>query len=218
MAQHHPSHHHLRRDYQLQKLSSKDLAKDPIEQFNAWLDDAIKADVVEPNALALATASQEGVPSCRMVLMKHFDHKGLTFFTNGASRKALELRNNPRATAVFFWDKLERQVILEGTVEEVSRKETEEYFAMRPRGSQLGSAASNQGSPIASRQVLEESYNALEVQHQGKEIPCPAFWTGFRLTPQRYEFWQGRSDRLHDRFSYTLKENQKSWIIQRLSP
>ena len=208
--------HHLRRDYRLQTLDKKDLGANPFEQFIAWLDAAIKADVIEPNAMALATASQDGIPSCRMVLMKHFDEQGLVFFTNSHSRKAKELKENPMAAGIFFWEKLERQVIIEGPVVEVEREVTENYFAKRPRGSQLGTSASKQDAPLGSRKDLEKAYDALEKKYKDKEVPCPDFWTGFRLIPQRFEFWQGRSDRLHDRFCYSILRDR--WIITRLSP
>jgi pyridoxamine 5'-phosphate oxidase len=208
--------HSLRRDYLKQVLHKKDLDSNPFVQFINWLDAAIGAEVIEPNALALATATKEAIPSCRMVLMKHFDDTGLVFFTNVNSRKAKELQENPNASGVFFWDKLERQVIIQGKVEKVSREEVVKYFASRPHGSQLGTAASNQDEPVESRKILEAAYDALEVQYRGQNVPCPESWTGFRIIPNRFEFWQGRSNRLHDRFCYSLSNG--SWTITRLSP
>lgn len=208
--------HHLRRDYCLQSLDQKDLDANPFTQFIAWLDVAISAEVIEPNAMALATASQDGIPSCRMVLMKHFDEHGLIFYTDNHSRKAKELHQNPMASGVLYWEKLERQMIIEGPVSLVSRKETEAYFSSRPRGSQIGSWASKQDAPLLSREDLEKAYDAIEIKYDGKEIPCPESWTGFRIIPQRFEFWQGRSDRLHDRFCYSISRDR--WSITRLSP
>lgn len=211
-----PHFHHLRREYSARPLRKEHLDPDPFKQFLFWLDEAIAAQAIEPNAFALATASANGTPSCRMVLMKNFDLQGITFFTHRTSRKAKELTENPQATALFFWEKLERQVIIEGVVQEVSRGECISYFSKRPRGSQLGTAASKQDAPIPSRDVLEAAYSALETQYQGKEIPCPETWIGFKIVPHTFEFWEGRVNRLHDRFRYTPDEGR--WLISRLSP
>ncbi len=211
-----PHLHQLRREYRTQPLRKELLDTDPFKQFITWLDEAIAAQAIEPNAFALATATANGTPSCRMVLMKNFDHQGITFFTHQTSRKAKELEENPQACAVFFWEKLERQVTIEGSVQRVSREECVSYFAKRPRGSQLGTAASKQGTPIPSRTVLEEAYNALEMKYQDKEIPCPETWTGFKILPRTFEFWEGRANRLHDRFRYT--PDKREWIITRISP
>lgn len=208
--------HSLRRDYRKHTLERKDLNSSPFTQFVSWLDEAIKAEVIEPNAMALATATKDARPSCRMVLIKHFDETGLIFFTNVNSRKAKEMKANPRASGVFFWDTMERQVILEGKVEKTSREEVVKYFASRPRGSQLGTMASNQDTPVESREELDRVYDELEIQFRGKEVPCPESWTGFRIIPDRFEFWQGRANRLHDRFCYSLAKG--AWTITRLSP
>lgn len=205
-----------RKDYRLMSLTKHSLLPDPFDQFEKWLHEAIAAKIIEPTAMTLATATIDGRPGCRTVLLKHVDKHGLVFFTNAAGRKAREIQQNPFATALFWWRELERQATVEGTAEETSREETEAYFAKRPRGSQLGAWASNQDTPIPSRDFLEKAYKKLEEQFAGRPIPAPPFWTGFRIKPHRFEFWQGRSDRLHDRFCYT--QQQHSWIIDCLSP
>lgn len=207
---------HFRRNYTFASLRSKDLGANPFIQFQHWFDEAVKASVVEPNAVALATVSKTGKPSCRMVLMKRFDASGFIFYTNLESRKAQEIKGFPFAVMTFFWKELERQVVIEGEVKEVLRQESETYFSARPRGSQLSAWASAQGQKIPSRDVLEKAYEAVENRYLNKPVPLPDFWGGFCLNPNRFEFWQGRQDRLHDRFQYML-ENSK-WKIDRLSP
>ena len=206
----------LRRDYLSPELRRHQLADNPFDQFHRWFAEAQAANILEANALSLATVSPEGKPSCRTVLMKDFTEQGLTFFTSYQSRKAIQLETTPYAAAVFLWKELERQVEIEGEVEKVSRQETEAYFTSRPRGNQLSAWASPQSTVIASRQVLEEAYAEVENRFAGKEIPLPPSWGGFRLRPCRFEFWQGRSNRLHDRFCYLLKEG--AWQISRLAP
>lgn len=206
----------LRREYLKKRLSRGELKESPFDQFRKWFVDALEEQIIEVNAMTLATASISGKPSCRMVLMKHFDESGLYFFTSYESRKARELKENPQAAALFFWEELERQVIVEGNVEVVSREISQAYFSKRPRGSQLGAWASHQDSVIPSREHLEQEYTRLEESYKAQEIPLPPFWGGFKLIPNRFEFWQGREDRLHDRFSYTQENNL--WKIERLSP
>jgi len=208
--------HALRKEYSQKSLKRKDLAKNPLHQFKLWLDEAIQADLIEPNAMSLATATLQGKPSCRTVLMKAFDEKGFVFFTNMQSRKAQELKENPQAAAIFWWHELERQVTLEGKIEETAPGEAETYFSKRPRGSQLGTWSSQQDQSLESREKLEAAYNHAKERFSRAEVPMPPYWGGFRLIPTRYEFWQGRSDRLHDRFVYVLKEG--NWQIERLSP
>lgn len=206
----------LRHEYRLGRLRRNELKSNPFDQFRLWFDQALAAKVAEPNAMALATASAEGKPSCRMVLMKRFEDKGLAFYTNYNSRKAKELEVRPYATATFFWKELERQVVIEGKTERTSREDSERYFAIRPRGSQLSVWASSQGQMIRSRQQLGEAYAEAEARYREKEVPLPPFWGGFWLHPVCFEFWQGREDRLHDRFCYLLERGV--WRIERLSP
>lgn len=206
----------LRKNYRLGALARSELNKNPFEQFRRWFSDALSAKIEEPNAMSLATAAPSGKPSCRIVLLKHFDETGLHFFTNLKSRKAIELVANPFACAVFFWKELERQIIIEGKTQTLSPEESYAYFSKRPRQSQISAWASQQDTPLTSRQDLENEFQRLEALYQDKEIPLPAFWGGFSLVPERFEFWQGRKDRLHDRFAYSLIKNE--WHIERLSP
>jgi pyridoxamine 5'-phosphate oxidase len=208
--------HNLRRDYQLHSLNIGDLDPNPFSQFIHWFHDAKKARVPERNAMALATSSPQGKPSCRMVLLKKVDNRGFTFFTNSNSRKGKDIACNPFACATIYWHPLERQIILNGTVEQLSLEETDSYFSSRPRGSQLSSWASAQDAPLSSREELEKAYLKFEKQFKGKPIPKPPDWVGYRLLPNRFEFWQGRENRLHDRFCYLLEGDQ--WKITRLSP
>lgn len=207
----------LRREYQAHPLDQDMLLSNPIDQLDLWLSQAIKAQILEPNAMVLSTASAEGWPSSRTVLLKKIDHHGLVFFTNYESRKAQQLLVNPRASLTFLWKELERQVTIEGLVEKTSAQEAAEYFAQRPRASQLGAWASKQSHPIESRLLLEEAYANYARLYEGKEVPCPPFWGGFRIIPHRFEFWQGRQNRLHDRFQYTLT-TKSLWHIIRLAP
>lgn len=206
----------IRKEYHGRELRRIDLALDPMEQFLHWLNEAVEEKIVEPNAMTLSTANAEGRPSSRTVLMKMADQKGLVFFTNYESRKARELSRNPYASAAFFWREMHRQIIIEGKVEKTDRELSAKYFAERPRASQISAAISHQDHPLEGRSVLEKAYIEMDKLYKDQEIPLPHFWGGFRLMPSRFEFWQGRPNRLHDRFVYTLKDNM--WIIQRLSP
>lgn len=202
-----------RRHYADEGLSESDLAPTWLEQFERWYADA--ADLREPNAMVLSTATPEGVPSARTVLLKGVDERGFVLFTNHTSRKGRELAANPRAALVFPWVELERQVLVSGTVEQVSAAETEEYFRSRPRGSQIGAWASRQ-STVVTRQELEARQAALEERFAGGEVPVPGFWGGWRVVPLSVEFWQGRPSRLHDRLRYRLADG--AWVVERLSP
>jgi pyridoxamine 5'-phosphate oxidase len=197
-------------------LNEADLADDPFTQFNRWLSEALARDVPEPNAMTLATATSDGVPSARVVLLRGFDERGFVFFTNFESQKGRELAENPRAALVFHWPALGRQVRITGEVSRVSREESEAYFHTRPRGSQLSAWASEQSAVIPDRATLEERLREIE-QRFPEEVPLPPFWGGYRVSPTAIEFWQGRRSRLHDRLRYT-RQPDGTWRIERLSP
>lgn len=205
-----------KKEYDKGTLSSKDLLKDPFKQFGAWLHDAEKEGLLEPYAMQLATCSAQGIPSLRTVLLRAFDDSGLIFFTNYESRKARELTEMPFAASLFLWKDLERQVIIEGRCEKISPELSDAYFNQRRRESQITAWTSHQDRPIPSRDFLEEQYQITESHYRGKTIPRPIYWGGYRLIPQRFEFWQGRKFRLHDRFEYTLEDH--NWLTRRLSP
>ncbi|WP_203898395.1 pyridoxamine 5'-phosphate oxidase [Virgisporangium aliadipatigenens] len=196
-------------------LTEDDIAADWPTQFGAWFDDAVSAGVSEPNAMVLATADAAGRPSARTVLMKDYDERGFVFYTNHDSRKGRQLAQNPFAALTFPWYPLHRQVHAAGSVAPVTRAETEEYFALRPRGAQLGAWASTQSSVLPSRAALEESLAAVEERFPD-EVPAPPHWGGYRLTPETVEFWQGRRDRLHDRLRFRASDG--GWVIERLAP
>lgn len=193
-------------------LRSSDLHADPLEQFRRWFAEAEGAGIRAPNAMALAT----GGPSVRMVLLKEADERGFVFFTGYVSRKAAELDANPRAGLLFFWDPLGRQVRVEGDVERVSDAESAAYFATRPRGAQIAALASQQSSVLSGREELDARVAELEREHDGREVPLPDHWGGFRVVPDSYEFWQHRDDRLHDRLRY--RRDGDAWVVERLSP
>jgi pyridoxamine 5'-phosphate oxidase len=206
----------LRKDYSLAGLTEKDLARDPFRQFEKWFQEAEAAKIVEPNAMTLASASRDGRPSVRTVLLKGVDGRGFLFFSNYESRKGRELELNPHAALVLPWLALERQIIAEGTVSKVPREESETYFHSRPRASQLGAWVSQQSAIISGRSVLEDSMKALEKKYAGQEVPLPPHWGGWRLLPETVEFWQGRRSRLHDRLRY--RRAKDGWTIERLAP
>lgn len=206
----------LRQDYHREPLRAKDLDPDPVAQFRLWFEEARSANIVEPNAMTLATSGAQGGVSCRTVLLKAYDQRGFVFFTNYSSRKAHQIAENPRAALLFPWLSLARQIEIEGSVEKISPAESLAYFVSRPFGSRLGAWVSDQSSVISSRQVLMAKFDELKRKFIDGKIPKPENWGGYRVVPETIEFWQGGRDRLHDRFRY-LKENG-AWTIVRLSP
>ncbi len=207
----------LRKDYKRSGLERADADPNPFKQFRKWFDQAREAQLPEPNAMTLATATAVGNPSARMVLLKDFDERGFVFYSNYESHKAQQLQENPWASLVFWWAELERQVRIEGRVEKVSDEESDTYFHSRPLLSQLGAWASHQSQVIDSREVLEQRLEELKVKFENQEIPRPQHWGGYRVIPTGIEFWQGRPSRLHDRLFYQLCDDG-SWVIERLSP
>lgn len=206
----------LRREYIKDILKKEDLCETPLDQFSVWFKEAQKAEVLEPNAMSLCTVSASGKPSSRVVLLKGISENRLKFFTNYKSQKAKDLEQNPWVSINFFWPELERQVRIEGKVEKTSAEESDAYFNSRPEGSKLGAWASPQSDIIATREMMEDSHRALELEFKGKEIPRPPHWGGYNVIPERVEFWQGRASRLHDRFVYLMENG--SWKIERLAP
>lgn len=207
----------LRQEYRQRDLSREDLDSNPFQQFELWFQEACSADLPEPNAMSLATASASGAPSLRTVLLKYFDREGFVFFTNYESRKASQIAENPKVSLLFLWIALERQVIVEGTAAKIATSESLKYFATRPRGNQIGAWCSQQSTVISSRKLLEMQFEKMKQRFQQGEIPIPSFWGGYRVIPHRFEFWQGRTNRLHDRFLYQLQVDG-AWEIQRLAP
>jgi pyridoxamine 5'-phosphate oxidase len=207
----------IRKDYILSSLSESDVEKDPMVQFERWWAEALNSDITEVNAMTLATASAEGVPSARIVLLKGFDKDGFIFFTNYESFKGKDLQENPRACLVFFWKELERQVRITGVVNKLDDAANDEYYYSRPAGSQIGAIASPQSHVIENREWLENRVKDLSEEFTNKKITRPLNWGGFIVQPVSVEFWQGRGSRLHDRIQYTLQEGG-NWMIERLAP
>lgn len=207
----------IRRDYKLKALSESEAHEDATAQFAKWWEEAIQSEIPEVNAMILATASADGVPSARIVLLKGFDENGFVFFTNYGSFKSRQLLENPRASLVFFWKELERQVRITGIVRKTDADTSDSYFNSRPEGSRLGAIASPQSEVIPGREWLEQAFEKTAAAMGGKNITRPAHWGGFLVRPVSIEFWQGRSNRLHDRLQYTIREDGR-WKIERLAP
>jgi pyridoxamine 5'-phosphate oxidase len=206
----------LRRDYSSRPLRGADLDIDPVRQFDRWFQDALQAQVLEPNAMSVATVDADGQPSSRTVLLKFYDPNGFVFYTNLGSRKAREIGANPRVALLFFWPELHRQVKIRGSAARVTAAESLGYFSRRPRDSQLGAWVSSQSQPISSRAMLEQKFAEIREKFAAGEVPLPSFWGGFRVAPAAIEFWQGQPNRLHDRFLYTRAGD--GWQSQRLAP
>jgi len=206
----------LRRDYAMAALREADAHTDPIRQFEAWFADAVAAQVPEPNAMTLATATRDGVPAARVVLLKGIDAQGFVFYTDYRSRKGAELTENPLAALVFLWKEIERQVRISGSVSRVTAADSEAYYRSRPLGSRLGAWASHQSAVIASRDELEERLRDVTARFLDGNVPLPPHWGGFRVVPDEIEFWQGRQNRLHDRLRYERRPS--GWSMTRLSP
>lgn len=206
----------LRREYRLQTLTREELHADPLEQFKGWFAQAQHAALPEPNAMVLATVGKDLAPSTRTVLLKQLDERGLVFFTNFESRKARQIAENPRVSVQFVWLELERQVSITGTASKISTAESLAYFISRPLGSRIGAWTSQQSSTITSRALLEAKLEEMKRKFSDGKVPLPSFWGGFRIRPDSWEFWQGRQNRLHDRFAYLLENGQ--WVPRRLQP
>jgi pyridoxamine 5'-phosphate oxidase len=207
----------MRRNYAARSLDTADLNADPFTQFDHWMREAIETQVLEPNAMALATTDAAGGPALRTVLLKAFDERGLVFYTNYESAKARDIGANPRVALMFTWLPLERQVVITGRAAKISAAESLKYFLSRPRDSQIGAWASRQSEVITTRSLLETKFAEMKAKFQRGDIPLPDHWGGFRVTPESFEFWQGRPCRMHDRFSYRLQP-AGDWIIRRLMP
>jgi len=206
----------LRREYADAGLTEADLAADPVTMFGRWFDDAVAAGLHEPNAMVVATADADGRPSSRMVLLKGVDERGFVFYTNSASRKGSELAANPACALLFPWHPLERQVRIDGTAHLLDRAAVANYFARRPRGSQIGAHASHQSRPVADRAALQAAYDELTARFEGDDVPVPEEWGGYLVVPEAVEFWQGRPGRMHDRLVY--RRAGEAWTTERLAP
>ena len=208
----------FRREYLKGGLSRSNLHEDPLLQFAEWFEQAQKTEIADPTAMTLATVNKSGQPSQRTVLLKYFDEKGFVFFTNFESRKAKEIANNAKVSLLFVWLDLERQVMVNGTAAKISAAESAKYFMTRPKESQMAAWVSSQSHTLSSRQILLQKFQEMKRKIGEGKVPLPSFWGGYRVEPVEIEFWQGRKNRLHDRFLYTRKADSKEWAIERLAP
>jgi len=209
----------IRKSYHKGTLDPSDLKENPIDLFLEWWKDATESEIVEPNAMTLATVNKESKPSARIILLKGVSDEGFEFYTNYKSQKAHDLEENPNAALVFLWKELERQVRIEGVVEKLAFEKSQEYFQSRPRGSQIGAWASPQSQIIPDKKILDENYNLISNQFEFVDpLPCPEFWGGYVVKPILIEFWQGRPNRMHDRFRYRKNNEGENWAIDRLAP
>jgi pyridoxamine 5'-phosphate oxidase len=206
----------IRREYARARLDEASVSSDPLEEFARWFDEALTAQVLEPNAMTLATATEDGAPSARVVLLKGFDQRGFVFFTDYRSRKGIELNRNPRAALVLYWPELERQVRITGRAATIPPQDSEAYFRTRPRRSRISAWVSHQSQIVGSRKALDDRVPEVEKKFPGEDVPLPPYWGGFRVAPDAIEFWQGRESRLHDRIRYVRAGDE--WRIERLSP
>ncbi|MDF2181858.1 pyridoxamine 5'-phosphate oxidase [Neptuniibacter sp. CAU 1671] len=206
-----------RREYQAESLRRKDLCDDPVKQFSLWMETALSVSPDDATSMVLATADAEGMPAARIVLLKHFGPEGFAWYTDYRSDKGRQLQENPQAELLFYWYGLERQVRICGRVEQLTAAQADEYFQQRPVGSRMSAAASCQSHPIENREALENTVKKLQARYPQGDVPRPSLWGGYILIPQRYEFWQGRENRLHDRFRYSLQDNGE-WCVERLQP
>ena len=206
----------MRKQYNITELNRDDLLESPTDMFRTWFEKIENSDSNETNAMTLATASKKGEPTSRIVLLKDYDEKGFVFYTNYDSEKGNQIEQNPYGSLTFYWNELERQVRIRGKIRRISREKSKIYFKSRPRLSQISVLASNQSNILENRMVLEKRFSDLEKKYENKEIPCPEYWGGYRLEHRKIEFWQGRRDRLHDRFVYI--KHGTTWQTERLSP
>lgn len=206
----------LRENYTQKGLRRSELDSDPLIQFQIWFKEAQNHQLLEPNAMSLATANKSGQPSIRTVLLKKVTEQGFIFYTNYESRKGQDIEENPLAALLFTWIPLERQIRIEGKIRKVSREESEAYFGSRPKGSRIGAWASDQSKVIANREELEKRFHDAEARYEGPDVPAPDFWGGYELIATQFEFWQGRQNRMHDRLSFCLEDEK--WVIERLMP
>ncbi len=208
----------FRREYLKSGMQKTDLDRDPIMQFSSWFEQAGQTEIADPTAMILATVNGAGQPSQRTVLLKYFDGKGFVFFTNYGSRKASEIKENPKVSLLFVWLELERQVIVSGGAEKISAAESAKYFMTRPKESQMAAWVSSQSHPISSRQLLMQKFQEMKKKIGEGKVPLPSFWGGYRVEPTEIEFWQGRKNRLHDRFLYRRVDGSHTWSVERLAP
>lgn len=211
-------YHQERRQYEFTELSREQLAESPFFQFTDWMDQAMQSKITDPTAMSVATVDTDGQPHSRIVLLKQSDHNGYVFYTHYDSDKGQQIESNAKAALLFFWPEMDRQIRIEGELIKIDKQQSEEYFQSRPRDSQIAAASSVQSSVVKSREILENNYRNYEQKVGEETIHCPEHWGGYRLKPKRFEFWQGRPNRLHDRFVYKLDTETNSWQIERLAP